>query len=37
MMLDILYVGMTAVFFALTWALVKMCESLGKQGSGERS
>jgi hypothetical protein len=23
---DLLYVGVTIVFFALTWALVKLCE-----------
>ena len=36
-MSDILYIGITVVFFALTWGLMKICESLGKQDPGERS
>jgi hypothetical protein len=25
---DIIYIGITVVFFALTWGLLKMCEAL---------
>ncbi len=34
--MDILYIGITVVFFAATWGLVKLCEHLGnnKQGGG---
>jgi len=34
--MDILYLGIVVVFFALTWGLMKMCESLGEHKSGER-
>ena len=26
LLMDVLYVGLSAVFFALTWALVELCE-----------
>lgn len=34
--MDIVYVGITVAFFALTWGLMRMCENLGKQDGGER-
>ena len=35
-MVDMLYIGITIVFFALTWGLMKMCEGLGEHKSGEQ-
>ena len=34
--MDVLYVGIVIVFFVLTWGLMKLCENLGEQKSGER-
>jgi hypothetical protein len=34
--MDIIYLGIVAVFFVLTWGLMKMCDSLGEHKSGER-
>jgi len=34
-MLDILYIGVTVVFFALMLAYVLGCERLGRAGTGE--
>ena len=31
-MSDLLYIGLTALFFALTYGLVSMCERLMEQG-----
>lgn len=36
-MLDVIYLGGTALFFALTLAFVKACEWLGRDRSGEQS
>ena len=36
-MMDIIYLVIVAVFFALTWGLMKACEALGKQKSGDQS
>ncbi len=35
--MDVVYIGITVAFFALTWGLMRMCENLSKQDSGERS
>jgi hypothetical protein len=34
--MDIIYIGIAVVFFALTWGLMKVCDSLDDQKSGER-
>lgn len=31
--MDLVYLGVTLVFFALTWALLKLCERLFGGGS----
>ena len=36
-MTDIVYIGIAAVFFLLTWVLVLACERLGEQRPGEKS
>ena len=35
--MDILMLGAAAAFFALTWGLVRLCESLEERDPGERS
>ena len=35
--MDILYVGIAVLFFASTWGLLKLCEVLDNQKSGEQS
>ena len=35
--MDILYLGIVVAFFVLTWGLMKACELLGKQQSGDKS
>ena len=32
--MDILYIGIVVAFFALSWGLMRMCESLGEHKSG---
>jgi hypothetical protein len=34
---DIIYIGITILFFILTWGLMKMCEVLGENKTGEKS
>jgi hypothetical protein len=34
--MDILMIGAAALFFALTWGLLKLCEALEEHDSGER-
>jgi len=34
--MDIFYLGVTVVFFLLTWGLIKVCEVLGNFDSGEK-
>jgi hypothetical protein len=34
--MDLVYIGIVVVFFALTWGLMKMCERLGEHTSGDR-
>jgi hypothetical protein len=36
-MMDVLYLGTVVVFFALTWGIVKMCEVLQGNKSGDNS
>ena len=36
-MMDVLYLGTVVVFFALTWGIVKMCEVLQRNKSGDNS
>ena len=31
---DMIYIGIAAVLFILTWGLLKMCEILGEEKSG---
>jgi hypothetical protein len=31
---DIIYIGITVLFFILTWGLMKVCEVLGDDKSG---
>lgn len=31
---DLIYIGITVVFFIFTWGLMKMCEVLGEKKSG---
>ena len=35
--MDIIYLGVVVAFFLLTWGLMKACEILGQQKSGEKS
>jgi hypothetical protein len=35
--MDLMYVGIVVVFFAATWGLLKVCDILGEQKSGDRS
>ncbi|HEY6191576.1 MAG TPA: potassium ABC transporter ATPase [Bacteroidota bacterium] len=35
--MDILYIGIVLVFFLLTWGLLKGCDLLGEEKSGDRS
>jgi hypothetical protein len=37
MIMDALYLGTVVVFFALTWGIMKMCEILQRDKSGDRS
>jgi hypothetical protein len=37
MIMDLVYLGTVVAFFALTWAIMKMCEILQDDGSGGRS
>jgi hypothetical protein len=34
--MDIIYIGIVIAFFVLTWGLMKACDILGEQKSGER-
>jgi hypothetical protein len=34
--MDIIYIGIVIAFFALTWGLMKACDILGEQQSGDR-
>lgn len=34
---DLIYIGIIAVSFVLTWALMKLCEILGEFKSGENT
>lgn len=36
-MMDFLMLSAAAVFFALTWGLVRLCEALEEHEPGERS
>lgn len=31
---DIIYIGITILFFAITWGLMKMCDVLSEHKSG---
>ena len=33
---DLIYIGITAASFLLTWGLMKLCENLGEFKSGEK-
>ena len=33
---DIIYIGTAILFFILTWGLMKMCEALGENKTGEK-
>ena len=35
--MDFVYVGLGALFFILTWGLLKGCEILGGEKTGEKS
>ena len=35
--MDIVYIGTVLAFFALTWGIMKMCEILMEQKSGDKS
>jgi hypothetical protein len=37
MMMDALYLGTVVVFFALTWVVMKMCDVLQSDRSGDNS
>lgn len=34
--MDVLYVGIVAVFFVLTWGLMRACERLQDPNTGEK-
>jgi hypothetical protein len=34
---DIIYIGIAISFFILTWGLMKICEVLGENKTGEKS
>ncbi len=35
--MDIIYIGISLVFFGLTWLLARLCEKLGNRPAGEKS
>jgi len=35
--MDIIYIGIVALFFLLTWGLMRLCEALQQDKSGENS
>ena len=35
--MDIIYLGIVVAFFVLTWGIMKVCEVLGKEKSGDKS
>ncbi len=35
--MDIIYLGIVALFFLATWGLMRLCEILDQHKSGERS
>ena len=35
--MDLLFIGIGVAFFVMTWGLVRLCESLGADDTGERS
>jgi hypothetical protein len=35
--MDFLYIGIGVSFFLLSWGLVLLCDTLGRDDSGERS
>lgn len=35
--MDVVYLAIAIAFFALTWGLMRMCEVLQKDKSGEKS
>jgi hypothetical protein len=35
--MDIIYLGIAALFFVATWGLIKLCEILGEHKAGEQS
>ncbi len=35
--MDIIYIAIVAAFFLLTWGLMRLCEILGQNKSGEKS
>ena len=37
MIMDLFYLGVVVVFFALTWGLMKLCEVLQRDNSGGNS
>ena len=37
MIMDLFYLGVVVVFFALTWSLMKLCEVLQRDNSGGNS
>lgn len=34
--MDIIYIAIVVLFFVMTWGLMKMCENLGENKSGEQ-
>jgi hypothetical protein len=37
MIMDLVYLGTVVAFFALTWGIMKMCEVLQQEKSGDKS
>ena len=35
--MDIIYVGIVVVFFILTWGLMRLCDVLADQHTGDKS
>lgn len=35
--MDIIYIGIVIAFFLLTWGLMKACDVLGEQKTGDRT
>jgi hypothetical protein len=35
--MDAVYIGTIALFFAMTWGILKMCEALHRDRTGEKA